>query len=1366
MEGDTAPRLGLAIDTTADPALTEPESGFTEIDDDSPILGRTVYQPVNAGQDHDRIPAQTIAHEPRLLSPILASPSLSEARDAEQDVASGSEPAAPSSSQENLLQQVLRMRGSDLSNGAENRKFSDLFSNADEGTIQVVLGATPVLESSAAEQWTHGPTQPIEFTTPRAEELNDALGHTPGSFNQDDSVSAILGPKSSQGTSSASTSTPNARQHQFTLDSEAREEINEILMFYNSHLVTREMGFEFQQQVATISPEIAQSEAWASPKETRMFLRRVLDSNAPSEIPAPIELPQEVAVPEFLSPRSEPTPPSARSITYPYEGTPEGDDWQPGFATVHLGPEVPAKDMVDSPSAQQIYRQDSATSAPGDLQQEYWSAVDSRGMVTHKPAPPPKDSAHGSFSGLGLNLSPVDGSAQGLGLGFGANTERSYSVPAVPAHSPPPPPLPPQPASARDYSITYPPPLPFASPPPLPRSPGAQIRVTHVSSYANPLVESPTAPTGKRRVDRVSADSTHATQTTRLSIEAAAQYPGTIKHRRSYSANTTITKDASSGRPSLEPSTTASSTTVVDSGVSAQTKRLNTRKNIIKELVDTEYSYNQDMVILEDIYKGTAAPILNKEDMKTLFGNLDAVRSLSTKFLDALKKAAAPVYTLPKSSRWNYKRGSFSTSMSGLNDSFDKSTEDLSEDDRDAKDRETRIGKVFSEYLPDLERTYGDYLRNRNRANQRFAELQKEDSVKLWLNECAESAKDLTSHPTLDSFLLKPFQRITRYPLLLSSLQGVTPQDHPDRQDVDIAYDSVMHATSTINSRQKREDIVQQVMLGQTAQSKDRQKGGLGKLMKPKTGKVQQHLGFVNYVEDQEYDAIAQRFGGHFFQLQIVMRDIEKYLDDVTDYVAWFTRFSENMSEYLDTSYASNHEMEARWNTFGQTAKSIQQNLLDTHVSAEILGHVIRSKTDCLQRKEVRRIVIEPIVTLWKQHEGPQRMMQKRKKRVPEYARYKDMLEKKMKPDKRMEQQAEEFTAINETLKEELPKLYTLTKLLIESCLCRFVNIQAKWQGAWVKTMQKVLSEAATPDMDLDMIMRDCTANFEEVRCETEQLALCNGQARLGLSQFLSPTTTFSEDTRSTHKRPSTNHSRSENNFSFSSPNTTNRLSGGHSPLAGAFPTPAEQYQANRMRATSAATSRSPATPQKTTYTPPQSAFPSRPATAAAHHNDLSPNVTWPSNEHQYNQRPRSSSNYLVPDPGFTALNSPTRVSPNFAAEVEAERRYRERVLQEQAAYQDIAAREWYTNGSQQDRPQRPRSKVFSSAMSDPAEAIPPSPAEDEEEEINVMFLAASLFEFRIDPNRTEAGYPYLRYAPGEVSRRSESNLFDEDLEC
>jgi dynamin-binding protein len=47
------------------------------------------------------------------------------------------------------------------------------------------------------------------------------------------------------------------------------------------------------------------------------------------------------------------------------------------------------------------------------------------------------------------------------------------------------------------------------------------------------------------------------------------------------------------------------------------------------------------------------------------------------------------------------------------------------------------------------------------------------------------------------------------------------------------------------------------------------------------------------------------------------------------------------------------------------------------------------------------------------------------------------------------------------------------------------------------------------------------------------------------------------------------------------------------------------------------------------------------------------------------------------------------------------------------------------------------------------AEDLPTTPADTEEPE--VLFLAASLFEFNIAHDRREGGIPYLVYVPGEI---------------
>ena len=69
----------------------------------------------------------------------------------------------------------------------------------------------------------------------------------------------------------------------------------------------------------------------------------------------------------------------------------------------------------------------------------------------------------------------------------------------------------------------------------------------------------------------------------------------------------------------------------------------------------------------------------------------------------------------------------------------------------------------------------------------------------------------------LESFLIKPMQRICRYPLLLKELHRFTPESHPDFQDLGKALDKIQAVVATVNERKRECENQQQVMSIQLA---------------------------------------------------------------------------------------------------------------------------------------------------------------------------------------------------------------------------------------------------------------------------------------------------------------------------------------------------------------------------------------------------------------------------------------------------------------------------------------------------------------------------------------------------------------------
>ena len=92
------------------------------------------------------------------------------------------------------------------------------------------------------------------------------------------------------------------------------------------------------------------------------------------------------------------------------------------------------------------------------------------------------------------------------------------------------------------------------------------------------------------------------------------------------------------------------------------------------------------------------------------------------------------------------------------------------------------IGDAFLSIYGDL-RAYVIYSANQVAANETVQRLTKENPEFCKFLE-AVKAREECKKQTLDSFLIKPFQRVCRYPLLLKELLKATPEDWSDYQKV------------------------------------------------------------------------------------------------------------------------------------------------------------------------------------------------------------------------------------------------------------------------------------------------------------------------------------------------------------------------------------------------------------------------------------------------------------------------------------------------------------------------------------------------------------------------------------------------------
>jgi len=359
-------------------------------------------------------------------------------------------------------------------------------------------------------------------------------------------------------------------------------------------------------------------------------------------------------------------------------------------------------------------------------------------------------------------------------------------------------------------------------------------------------------------------------------------------------------------------------------------QRLVQRRNVIKELIDTEAVFVRDMSIVEEIYKGTAeaCPKLDSKTIKLIFRNTHEIIGFHFAFLTQLKEAVAPVYTMAgRKSPLPKDDSSVSESVAGAANS-----PSLQEPD-DEKDRLTSIGPIFKSNMDKMKSAHEAFLRNSDHAAKRLIQIQQDQTVKVWLNECNEVAKDLTAAWDLDSLLIKPMQRICKYPTLIITLLQHTPQDHPDRAELVLAKDILETAIVEINKTKKNFELVGQIV-GRKRKESD-VKAGFARAFGKRVDKLQ--ASGNRPPEDEVYARLQEKFGDDYLRLQVVYRDVEFYTRQVAAYVHEFLQYLSSMELVMRLQESPYPELQSKWVQFNVGMRDIEKVALEQHVSSTTL---------------------------------------------------------------------------------------------------------------------------------------------------------------------------------------------------------------------------------------------------------------------------------------------------------------------------------------------------------------------------------------------------------------------------------------------
>ncbi|XP_049913377.1 rho guanine nucleotide exchange factor TIAM2 [Epinephelus moara] len=195
-------------------------------------------------------------------------------------------------------------------------------------------------------------------------------------------------------------------------------------------------------------------------------------------------------------------------------------------------------------------------------------------------------------------------------------------------------------------------------------------------------------------------------------------------------------------------------------------------RKVIQELVDTEKSYVKDLVCLFDVYLTPLQKetFLSKEEMEALFGSLPEMLDFQRVFLQTLEEriASCPNFSHLETPA-QFKKLLFSLGGSFL-------------------------------YYADHFKHYSGFCANHIKVQKVLERAKTDGAFKHFL----EARNPTNQHSSsLESYLIKPVQRVLKYPLLLRELVSLTDPESPEHTHLTEALRAMEKVATHINEMQK-----------------------------------------------------------------------------------------------------------------------------------------------------------------------------------------------------------------------------------------------------------------------------------------------------------------------------------------------------------------------------------------------------------------------------------------------------------------------------------------------------------------------------------------------------------------------------------
>ncbi|KAI4493102.1 hypothetical protein M0802_009652 [Mischocyttarus mexicanus] len=449
---------------------------------------------------------------------------------------------------------------------------------------------------------------------------------------------------------------------------------------------------------------------------------------------------------------------------------------------------------------------------------------------------------------------------------------------------------------------------------------------------------------------------------------------------------------------------TTDNTSENENSIAISEKRADQRQNVISELVLTEKEYVRDLKLTYDTFNLSNPHFLKAKgiDVDVLFGNILEIIQIAEELLYEILKA-----------------------MKGCDEQLQQ------------------VGTCFIKMANKLRVVYVKYCGNHEAALALLKKYENNEEIMVTFNKGTETLRYQIACFDMSSILIKPVQRILKYPLILFELIKCTEDDHPDKESVKEAWQAMTDVACYINEYKRRKDLVSKYLDNDNTFISKMGKlsmHSVAKMSMRLSTKLSASLGLTNVAVDPVFEELERQFRSIEKCIWQFSKDVEMCIIYLSDEAI----SGELMADYLNQYYQGTPNLEIK--RIRDTRSLIwSQFMKDLKSTLEIRVNI-------------------PLNLLTTFLEGPAVLITKRHDKLLDYdaaiSKSEKYKESKIVQDE-LATARNNFEALNQQLLEELPILIDAAINVLFKCINAFANARKLLTGKITKRYL-TLCEATT----------------------------------------------------------------------------------------------------------------------------------------------------------------------------------------------------------------------------------------------------------------------------------------------------------------